>query len=458
MPVLITEELRLFVVLLFFGGVLWYARQSLVALALPFLVSNLFKSWISENVALFATYDYTVFASALALVAAFFSTLRRPAFRLSAPWGLFIGFAALLLVLYASTPMYYGWAVRQYLQLFGFGAVALVVPMALLRRVQDLTVLWKALLFTVVLVALTSLFSPTSYGESRGAFLSGVDSIGVARTCAFGILVIASLSPHLWRAGGRRVQFLTVVGLVAALAGLVYSGSRGPFLHSLAALAILLVARRDPIPRKTFGIAMIAAVFFAVWALFPESPGLNRIASLREVEDVGKDPSIGYRFRAWDYIVETWNRGLFLGQGIGVIEFKEGIQPHSLFLDILYSGGLIGALSYLAMVMAVAVAWVRRPRLPAHDPRERAALPAFILAIYGAIASSTGYEIASARVPFFWFATCLAAIGVMRTEPPPVAAAPAWPPAPAPSPTPVAIHSMMDHRDEHHPGQPLRGP
>lgn len=454
MPVLIPEELRVFVVVAFFAGVLWYARQSLVALAVPFLMSNLFKSWISENVVFFARWDYTVFASALALVAAFFSALRRPALRLSVPWGLFLGFAALLLVLYASTPMHYGWAVRQYLQLLGFGAVALVVPMALVRRVEDLLVLWRTLLFTVALVALTSLFSPTSYGESRGAFLSGADSIGVARVCAFGILVIAALSPHLWHASDLRSRFLTVAGLVVAIAGLVYSGSRGPFLHTLAALAVLVVARRDPIPRKMLAIGVTAVLFLTVWYLFPESPGLERIASLREVEDAGKDPSIGYRFRAWDYIVETWNRGLFLGQGVGVIEFKEGIQPHSLLLDVLYSGGLLGALSYVAMVLAVVVAWVRRPRLPAHDPREWAALPGFILAIYGAIASSTGYEIASARVPFFWFATCLAGIGVLRHASvlePTASSAVALP-------TPAVVHVSMDHRHENRLDQSPRRP
>ncbi len=455
MPVLITEELRVFVVLVFFAGILWYARQSLVALAIPFLVSNLFKSWISENVALFARWDYTVFASALALAAASLSAFRRPALRLAVPWGLLLAFTALLLVLYASTPMYYGWAVRQYLQLFGFGAVALVVPMALVRRLEDLIVLWRALLFTVALVAVTSLFSPTSYGESRGAFLSGADSIGVARTCSFGIVTIAALSPHAWRTSGFRSRFLTVAGLVVAIGGLVYSGSRGPFLHTLAALAVLAVARRDPIPRKTLAIGMTALLFLAVWHLFPESPGLERIASLREVEDVGKDPSIGYRFRAWDYIVETWNRGLFLGQGVGVIEFKEGIQPHSLLLDVLYSGGLLGALSYLAMVVAVVVAWARRPRLPAGDPREWAALPAFVLAMYGAIASSTGYEIASARVPFFWFATCLAGIGVMRHASVPEPTAASEPAAPL---TPAVIHFPMDHHHENRLDQSLRRP
>ncbi len=455
MPVLITGELRVFVVLAFFAGVLWYARQSLVALAIPFLVSNLFKSWISENVALFATYDYTVFTSALALGAALLAALRRPVLRLSVPWSLLVGFGALLLVLYASTPLYYGWAVRQYLQLLGFGAVALVVPMALVRTVGDLLVLWRCLLFTVILVAATSLFSPTTYGEARGAFLSGVDSIGVARLCAFGILVIASLSPHQWRAGGSGVQAFTLLGLAVAIAGLIYSGSRGPFLHALAALAVLLVARRDPFPRKTLTIGVMVVAFVAVWSFFPESPGLKRIASLRELEDVGKDPSVGYRFQAWGYIVETWNRGLWLGHGVGVIEFKEGIQPHSLLLDILYSGGLLGVLSYLVMVVAFVAAWWRRPRLPAHDPREWASLPAFVLAAYGAIASSTAYEISSARVPFFWFAVCLAAIGAMRREP--VAqSSPA--PSPGPAPSLAVVHPSMGHRHENPLDQPLCRP
>lgn len=414
MPVLITEELRVFVVLAFFAGILWYARKSLVVLAIPFLVSNLFKSWITENVAFFGRYDYTVFTSVLALGAAFLAALRRPALRLSVPWWLLFGFAALLLVLYASTPMYYGWAVRQYMQLLGFGAVSVVVPMALIRRVEDLKALWEGLLFTVALVALTSLFSPTSYGESRGTFLTGMDSIGVARLCAFGVLTVAAMSPHLWHNAPFRFRLLALAGTVIALAGLVYSGSRGPFLHTLAALGVMLVVRRDPIPRRSLALGLTGALFLAVWYLFRESPGLERIATLQDVDEVGKDPSIGYRLEAWDYIVETWNRGLFLGHGVGVIEFKEGIQPHSLLLDVLYSGGLLGLLSYLTMVTAVLVGWARRPRLASEDPREWMAFPAFILSVYGAIASSTAYEIASARVPLFWYSTCLAAIGAMR--------------------------------------------
>ena len=414
MPVLITEEFQSVVVLVFLAAILWFARESLVALAVPFVVSNLFKGWISENIPLFAEYDYTVAVSAIAMAAALLAALRRPVLRLSPPWGLWVGFAGLLLALYASTPMYYGWAVRQYLQLFGFGGVALVVPMALIRTPRDLSVLWKATVFTGVLVAVTSLFSPTTYGESRGAFLSGADSIGVARVCASAILVVAALSPHAQRIGGPRTRILSIAAVIIAVSGLVYSGSRGPFLHTIVAIAVLGWARRDPVPRKTIVFAMIVASFLAVWYLFPESPGLQRIASLQEFEDIGKDPSIGYRFEAWDYILEWWNRGLFIGHGVGVLEYREGIQPHSLSLDILYSGGLLGFLSYLAMVAAVFVSWVRRARFDAADPAEWLALPAFILAVFAAIASMTGYEISSARAVFFWFATSVAATRVMR--------------------------------------------
>ncbi len=416
MPVLITEGERVFVVMIFFLGILWFARKSPVALAVPFYMSNMFKAWFLENFSVFEKFDYTVIVSLLALVAAVGSALRRPVFRVSIPWSLYLSFGGLLAVLYLSTPLYSGWAMREYLQLLGFGGVAVVVPAFLIRTTEDLMVLWRTLLFTTMLVSLTSLFSPLSYGSSRGIFLSETDMIGVGRVCAFGILIVAAMSPHFQRSKGLSARILTLLWLLIALAGMAHSGSRGPFLHAIPTLLVLLFARRDSFPGKTSAVLIAPVVFLAVWFLLPADPGLERIAGLGDLETVERTPSLDYRFRAWDFVLDTWNRGLILGQGIGVCEFREGVQPHSLLLEILFSGGLLGVLCFLTMGVLVVVSWARRPVFPAHERVEWASLPGFILAAYGAIASTTAYSVASSRSVFFLFSTSMAAVSVMRQE------------------------------------------
>ncbi len=416
MPVLITEDDRVVIVTIFFLGILWFARKSPVALAIPFYMSNMFKTWFLKNVPAFEKYDYTVIVSILALVAAVGSVLRRPRFRVFIPWSLYLSFGGLLVVLYISTPLYYGWAMREYLKLLAFGAVAIVVPPFLIRTTEDLMVLWRTLLFAAVLVSLTSLFSPLSYGSWRGIFLSETDMIVVGRLCAFGMLIVAAMFPHFQRSKGLPARILTLLSVLIAVAGMVHSGSRGPLLHAIATLLVLLPARRDSFPGKTSAVLTASMAFLAVWFLFPADPGVERIAALGDPETVKRTPSLDYRFRAWDFVLDTWNRGLILGQGVGVCEFREGIQPHSLFLEILYSGGLLGALFFLTMVVLVAVSWARRPVFPGHDIVEWASLPAFILAVHGAIASTTAYSIASSRGVFFLFSTSMAAVSVMRQE------------------------------------------
>ncbi len=401
-------------VVMCFVAMIWFARKSPAPLGLPFLSANLFKAWLMEHVALFKTVDYTVVTSILVLAAAIWSALRRPAFSVPIPWGYWFLFLCLAAALLVATPMDAGWAVREYLQFTGFGLVAVVAPVFLFRFERDLAAFWQAFLFTTVVVDVTTIVLPANPATNRSVFVGGPDSISHARFFAMAILVVVTGWPRLpWEGMWlNRVLAILMVGLF--FAGILYSGSRGPFLHLLASLAVVILvgdlAARWKLATLLGGLILAPSI----WMMFPESPVLERITGLTDFEALGTDYSIGYRFDAWNYVLETWTQGFFWGQGLGVIEMRHGIQPHSIMLDILYSGGFVSIVLFLAMIVRSFALWWARPKTLGATRASPHYSPAFALGVFGVITASTGYESTGTRYVLFLFTILIAACFIWR--------------------------------------------
>lgn len=415
MSVLISESQQWIVVAVFYAAIFLLALRSPVVLAIPFLTSNLFKAWVVTNLGESLNIDYTIMTVGLIVIAIVMTMFKRnQEAPIAIPVPLLIGYGFLTLILIIATPYEFTWAKRQLFQHIGFNTVGMLAPLFLIRRQRDLVVLWAGIIFVSLLVSASSLVSPTSYGESRGLFLASADSIATARMCAIGVVTAAALYPSWNQLKRFNNRFIAILLILVGLAGLINSGSRGPLLQLTGTLVIMAVAPRK---LKFSRIAIIASLFVAFTSLvmlFPDNPGLDRISTLRQVEQFEDSSSIGYRLNAWNFMLDYWNEAFWFGRGLAVLEFQQGIQAHSLVLEILYSGGMFAFVGLLIMVFALGWTWFRRPVLAPEDPAEWLAMPAFMLAILGLFISTSGYEIVSARFVFFWFSASASAVHLMR--------------------------------------------
>lgn len=321
------------------------------------------------------------------------------------------------MALLVSTPVEYGWARREYPQFAGFGAVATFLPPLIFLREKDLRIFFHALVFTAVIVALTTLVLPPSPSTYRTVFLSGVDSISHARLFAVGIICTLSL----WPTDETQKWSVKRVVMLAGIAGILFyamvmSGSRGPVLHLLVCLAVALLAQPIPAWWKLLLIAVIAATSYLVVELMPDTPILSRFSRLAESDKIADvDYSISYRLSVWTFILETWNEAFFFGHGLGVPEVLKNVQPHSVMLDILYSGGFVSFLLFSSLWIVALVTWARRP---GHGQGARVWLssyPAFLLSCFGIVTATTGYESAGARYVILLFTLAVVASNIRRT-------------------------------------------
>ena len=143
--------------------------------------------------------------------------------------------------------------------------------------------------------------------------------------------------------GDRRLPAATIL---AGLAFIVLTGSRGPLLAIMVTLAVLLAALR---PRALAGVAVIAAVPL-IW------PGI--IARALE--------------RGWSNRLDIWQISLrkiaehpIFGTGPATLLGRPGEDfPHNLFLSTWLYSGIIGLALLLAVIaLAVRAAWSESDRV-----------------------------------------------------------------------------------------------
>lgn len=159
-----------------------------------------------------------------------------------------------------------------------------------------------------------------------------------------------------------RPQGPTAVAGACILSGLVFSGSRGAWVGTLAALAVLAAMTR---PSLGWPAASVAAV--AVALVLVAVPG-NVFAG---VDDPDPDTSAGTRVLTWSSGLDTIRRHPALGVGAGnfravVKERGTQVDPNNLVLLTWAETGVVGVLLLGAVVVGTL-------RLAAASARRRAA-------------------------------------------------------------------------------------
>ncbi len=207
-----------------------------------------------------------------------------------------------------------------------------------------------------------------------------------------GGLCLAALT---WHAGGaltgrRWMRIVSVVGAALALAGLLATGSRGPWLAALIALPIGLIgmAWRAPAVRRDVIIVAIAGVLgvAALWPVFGGAVTKRVTLAVDQASAAWTDEAyatdIGLRIGMWRWAGEIFRQDPIAGGGVGSFRdtiatlpsYQEAVartpqrasylsrdQAHSTPLHTAATQGLVG-LGLLAAVLTIMTARTWRDR------------------------------------------------------------------------------------------------
>jgi O-antigen ligase len=191
--------------------------------------------------------------------------------------------------------------------------------------------------------------------------LSASNNAGV--TAASGLLL-------LWLFYARqedRSNLLTAVAGVSGMACLVLSNNRMAYV-SLAVSAAVLYMSSGKIAKKLFFLTTVLLFLIPLVTLFAE-PLASLISRSGSAEEIA---SATGRTRIWPVVIELWSETPILGRGfrsalhilpIHPALFLAAAHAHNVYLDILFSGGIIGlGLFIMGLIIVIGLAWNREAK------------------------------------------------------------------------------------------------
>ncbi len=231
----------------------------------------------------------------------------------------------------------------------------------------------------------------------------GVPAFGSPNSSAFVFVVmLAMVLFNASKVAKGRLLWFALAPVFLAL--LVLTGSDGGALMSVIVLARFAGVRMRPL---FFGFVALIALIFLATIVYP---------SFEVPELVGSG-----RLYIWNYLIgelfsSDWANILF-GMGPGAIDMDpwftaQVVSAHSMYLEILYSYGLLGFLSLMVVLVLTAFQLVRAD----FPPKERTLLEAiYLILVAGALVDT--YLLTAQLV---WFGAMALAFFSLMTAPTPL--------------------------------------
>jgi O-antigen ligase len=188
------------------------------------------------------------------------------------------------------------------------------------------------------------------FGSSNGTGMGG----------AAGLFLILAFFPS----DTLRALIWKYVGASSALICLVLSNNRMAMVALLVS-AMALYILKGPIARRALMVS--AAVFFVVScaALFAD----DLMTSVSRSSDAAEILTLTGRTRIWPVVIELWRQAPLFGHGFGSALYILPVHPdlfsaaahsHNLYLEQLFSGGLVGlGLLVCSIAITCVAAWRR---------------------------------------------------------------------------------------------------
>ncbi|MAH65557.1 MAG: hypothetical protein CMJ27_04080 [Phycisphaerae bacterium] len=270
-----------------------------------------------------------------------------------------------------------------------------------------------------------------AWSDPQGQRISGFETHPRTVAVWSAGVVVGLIGLHL---GGLLHRRIWLLGCVPPLLAIILSGSRGALLALLIAIPTMVVAlgvRRRLTARGTVSMAAAIVVAGSSLAVFHDRimPQFERAAeSVASIAIDGEATDI--RLLWWRSSLRQWNNHPLLGYGLGgtadalrsdpelttdqrVSERNLSIavwnQPHSVYLQILLEGGLIGVATFAFLLLAIArAAW----RNSLHHPLGAIAIGGLV--IWMTTAAFDAWHTRSQPLAFLWFTALLAAFDPSR--------------------------------------------
>jgi hypothetical protein len=251
------------------------------------------------------------------------------------------------------------YAFQKIATIFTFTLLSALAPLFLFDDDGDRVRAMNALACFCVAITLAGLFGGGQEAQRMQAFGAGTISLGRASGLLFtyAVIVLAGEAPL----PGLSFGIMALAGIAAA-----FSGSRGPILAALAALALLFGAGRARPGRGLARLAVAGGLFLTVLG---SSLSLAPRGSLARVEaffhgqyGASEDYRVNALRDAWNLVPDApW--GIGWGGFATHVDTERGVgrqYPHNLPAEVtLESGWICGAVTLLVLLAAVLAGWSR---------------------------------------------------------------------------------------------------
>jgi len=262
-------------------------------------------------------------------------------------------------------------------------------------------------------------FSPGSYPNEYGNVSSFFASLVLFMLLRWPLVTVALGGPT---PGTRWLRRLLLLSFPLMLGALILSTTRAAYLSFIAAVIIIGFGQRTALARiRYFGVAALCtlAALMAIQRHF-DILGLIRTAYFAFFEESASAYS---RFFEWRRAYEAFQSVPWLGTGYGTAE-----MIHNIYLQILFSTGLAGALMFGFFFVALQCARQPSPFVPSSgdSERDRAALQLLRVASYLAVGHTLWFGVSNHNLNHFltWFTVLLVLLVPRRAQPIVVARAP----------------------------------
>lgn len=308
--------------------------------------------------------------------------------------------------------------------------------------------LWPVLDAVVLMIGsfLIGVFAANVIQLSQGLELFGLKPADDERLRSaihpiqFGTMCIAAICWHLaallrgGRAWWRATPWwgaLTVIGLGAATLGLIFTGSRGPWIAAAITIPLMLIVTllRRPGSRRATGAVLIVGIVGTVIA-WPLVSGMVVTRYQQAVDELNQAiegdayaTSTGLRIKLWSWAIDAWQTNPVFGIGAGGYRSAQYEHPefqrliaehpededylarhhaHQTYLHVLCCTGLIGA-GFMLAVLALVIwrAW--------RDPADHLYADGTLFALVGWLvgANFDAYHLNGHLFGLFWFIAAL---------------------------------------------------
>lgn len=215
---------------------------------------------------------------------------------------------------------------------------------------------WFAVAGGIVAAAATARFFLDTPPEGRLHGLGGVHN-SVTAAQAYAVVTLVALDTA-YRSEALRWRFLGIGSALAAALAVFLCGSRSAWLALPVGLGVLLLAHRTTAPLRFAGATVAGAVAIALLAFV--------LAANEYTRDFLLPRADSFRLGIWEAVLaDVARHGPWFGRGILSPDevSVQGIgfrHAHSMYLSVIFHGGLVGAALLAATLGGTAVVLVRR--------------------------------------------------------------------------------------------------